>query len=83
MCVRPQGLPTAILKVFVELSTSVAGVTRSDQKTMKRAVSVAFIKLRSRVSTLAATHKAAIETMQAKGDDESDDAWGWYIKSGN
>lgn len=48
MCVCVQGLPTAIVKVFIELNTSVTAVTRGDQKSMKKAVSgvcVCFVDL--------------------------------------
>ena len=72
-------MPTQVLKVLRDLVKDCGAVTRADQKAMKRAVSVSFVKVRSKVDALAATHKEALEKLNAapEGEDEDEDSMKW------
>jgi len=72
------GVPTFLLKVIRDLSRDCAAVTRAEQKAMKKAVSISFIKVNSKVKTLVAAHKTALDsfTESAEGEDEAEE---WQV----
>jgi hypothetical protein len=68
-----QGLSPVVLEALRDLSTESAAVSRADQRAMKRAVSVSFVKARSKVNELATAHKAALDAFKEKKDTPDDD----------